>query len=68
MIVFFDFPVEIRKIIYTANLIENLNGKIRKCTKKTNTYSIQMWQLYNLFIWFLEKHKNNGCSQLDAGT
>lgn len=31
--VFFDFPVEIRKIIYTTNLIENLNGKIRKHTK-----------------------------------
>lgn len=31
---FFDFPVEIRKIIYTTNLIENLNGKIRKYTKK----------------------------------
>ena len=31
--VFFDFPVEIRKIIYTTNLIENLNGKIRKYTQ-----------------------------------
>lgn len=31
--VFFDFPAEIRKIIYTTNLIENLNGKIRKYTK-----------------------------------
>lgn len=31
--VFFDFPVEIRKIIYTTNLIDNLNGKIRKYTK-----------------------------------
>lgn len=31
--VFFDFPVDIRKIIYTTNLIENLNGKIRKYTK-----------------------------------
>jgi transposase-like protein len=30
---FFEFPVEIRKIIYTTNLIENLNGKIRKYTK-----------------------------------
>ncbi|MFV0588043.1 IS256 family transposase, partial [Bacteroides reticulotermitis] len=30
---FYDFPVEIRKIIYTTNLIENLNGKIRKYTK-----------------------------------
>ena len=31
--IFFDFPIEIRKIIYTTNLIENLNGKIRKYTK-----------------------------------
>ena len=30
---FFDFPVEVRKIIYTTNTIENLNGKIRKYTK-----------------------------------
>jgi putative transposase len=30
---FFGFPVEIRKIMYTTNLIENLNGKIRKYTK-----------------------------------
>lgn len=30
---FFDFPIEIRKIIHTTNLIENLNGKIRKYTK-----------------------------------
>jgi len=27
------FPVEIRKIIYTTNLIENLDVKIRKYTK-----------------------------------
>lgn len=31
--VFFEFPIEIRRIIYTTNLIENLNGKIRKYTK-----------------------------------
>ncbi|MBK6644093.1 MAG: IS256 family transposase [Bacteroidetes bacterium] len=30
---FLSFPVEIRKIIYTTNVIENLNGKIRKYTK-----------------------------------
>lgn len=30
---FFEFPVEIRSIIYTTNIIENLNGKIRKYTK-----------------------------------
>ncbi|WP_423819884.1 IS256 family transposase [Salinimicrobium sp. TIG7-5_MAKvit] len=31
--VFYEFPLEIRRIIYTTNLIENLNGKIRKYTK-----------------------------------
>ena len=31
--VFLEFPIEIRQIIYTTNLIENLNGKIRKYTK-----------------------------------
>ena len=35
---FFDFPVEIRKIIYTTNLIENLNGKIRKYTKNKMSF------------------------------
>lgn len=33
LILFLEFPLEIRKIIYTTNLIENLNGKIRKYTK-----------------------------------
>ena len=36
--VFFDFPIEIRTIIYTTNLIENLNGKIRKYTKTKMSY------------------------------
>ena len=33
LIAFFLFPLELRNIIYTTNLIENLNGKIRKYTK-----------------------------------
>ncbi len=32
--VFFDFPLEIRKIIYTTNLIENLNRTFRKNIKR----------------------------------
>ena len=35
---FFDFPPEIRRIIYTTNLIENLNGKIRKYTKSKMSF------------------------------
>ena len=36
--VFFDFPLEIRKIIYTTNIIENLNGKIRKYTRNKMSF------------------------------
>ena len=38
LIVFFQFPLEIRKIIYTTNLIENLNVKIRKYTKSNLSF------------------------------
>jgi transposase-like protein len=34
---YFDYPIEIRRIIYTTNIIESLNSTIRKYTKmKTN--------------------------------
>jgi transposase-like protein len=33
-----SFPLEIRKIIYTTNIIENLIGKIRKYTKNKLSY------------------------------
>lgn len=36
---FFDFPMEIRSMIYTTNIIENLNGKIRKIHESENVFS-----------------------------
>ena len=36
---FFDFPIEIRRIIYTTNTIEGLNRGIRKYTKTKIQYS-----------------------------
>ncbi len=35
---FFEFPAEIRRIIYTTNIVENLNGKIRKYTKNKMSF------------------------------
>lgn len=35
---YFDFPVEIRKIIYTTNAIESLNSTIRKYTKTKTVF------------------------------
>ncbi|PUZ23445.1 hypothetical protein DCC81_19280 [Chitinophaga parva] len=39
----FDFPLEIPQVIYTTNLIENLNGKIRKYTKNKLFFPTSMW-------------------------
>jgi transposase-like protein len=39
---YFDFPVEIRKIIYTTNIIENLNRGIRKYTKTKSLFPDDM--------------------------
>ncbi|WWV63641.1 transposase [Mycoplasmopsis felis] len=40
LVTFFNFPKEIRKLIYTTNIIENLNRNIRKITKtKTSCVS-----------------------------
>lgn len=35
---FFNFPKELRKLIYTTNAIENLNRNIRKLTKNKNGF------------------------------
>ena len=35
---FFDYPIEIRTLIYTTNIIENLNGKIRKYTNNKMSF------------------------------
>jgi len=35
---FFDFPLEIRRIIYTTNVIESLNSTIRKYTKTKTVF------------------------------
>lgn len=36
--IFLDFPIEIRKIVYTTNLIENLNGQVRKYTRNKMSF------------------------------
>jgi transposase-like protein len=36
--VFFDYPPEIRKVIYTTNAIESLNASLRKVTKTRRSF------------------------------
>lgn len=55
--VFFDFPVEIRTIIYTTNLIENLNGKIRKYTKNKLSFPTDEAVMKSVFLALRESTK-----------
>lgn len=55
--VFFDFPIEIRKIIYTTNLIENLNGKIRKYTKNKLSFPTDEAVLKSVYLALMEATK-----------
>ena len=55
--IFFDFPMEIRKIIYTTNLIENLNGKIRKYTKNKMSFPTDDAVLKSAFLAIQEATK-----------
>lgn len=55
--VFFDFPLEIRKIIYTTNLIENLNGKIRKYTKNKMSFPTDEAVMKSVYLSIREASK-----------
>lgn len=47
---FFDFPTEIRTLIYTTNIIENLNGKIRKYTKAKMSFPDDQAVMKSVFL------------------
>ena len=55
--VFFDFPIEIRQIIYTTNLIENLNGKIRKYTKNKLSFPTDDAVMKSVYLALRESSK-----------
>ena len=48
--VFLEYPLEIRKIIYTTNTIENLNGKIRKYTKNKMSFPSDQAVLKSVYL------------------
>ena len=55
--VFFEFPLEIRKIIYTTNIIENLNGKIRKYTKNKLSFPSDQAVMKSVYLALREVTK-----------
>ncbi len=54
---FLQFPVEIRKIIYTTNVIENLNGKIRKYTRNKLSFPTDEALLKSVYLAINESTK-----------
>ncbi|UWV84498.1 IS256 family transposase [Mycoplasmopsis felis] len=50
LVTFFNFPKEIRKLIYTTNIIENLNRNIRKIITKQKLLFQQKNHLWNQYI------------------
>lgn len=65
--VFFDVSVEIRQIIYAANLIETLNGKIRKYTKNKLSFPGDDAVLKSVYLALREASKKNGQCLSETG-
>jgi putative transposase len=47
---FFDYPLEIRRIVYTTNIIESLNRGIRKYTKTKSSFPHDQAALKSVFL------------------
>ena len=54
---FLEFPVEIRKIVYTTNLIENLNGQVRKYTRNKMSFPTDTAVMKSVFLAIKEATK-----------
>lgn len=50
LITFFDFPPEIRRVIYTTNAIESLNSVIRKAIKNRRIFPSDRSALKTIFL------------------
>jgi putative transposase len=54
---FFNYPVEIRTLIYTTNVIENLNGKVRKYTNAKMSFPDDQAVLKSVYLALREISK-----------
>ena len=57
LIAIFDYPPEIRKIIYTTNAIESLNGVIRKLVRKRKLFPSDTAALKVVYLSAMEASK-----------
>jgi transposase-like protein len=57
LIAIFDYPPEIRKVIYTTNAIESLNSVIRKSVRKRKLFPSDMAALKVVYLSAMEASK-----------
>ena len=57
LMTYFDYPVEIRKLLYTTNIIESVNSKLRKATDGKRVFPSDESLLKSLYIVAMELDK-----------
>ena len=55
---FLDFPLEVRKIIYTTNAIESLNARFRAATRRRGHFPDEQAALKVLYLAIRQCEKN----------
>lgn len=55
---FLDFPIEIRKLIYTTNGIESLNARFRQATNRRGHFPTEQAAMKILYLTVLERRPN----------
>lgn len=55
---YFDYPLEIRKLIYTTNIIENLNLNIRKYTKTKTQFPTDNAAIKSIYLACINLEKS----------
>ncbi len=64
--VFFKYPEEIRKTIYTTNIVENVHRQFRKVTKNRSVFPNDD-SLKKMLYWLTEICIKNGLSLSETG-
>ena len=58
MIPFFDYPAEVRRIIYTTNAIESLNSKLRNAVSRRGHFPTDKAVLKLLYLVLRDTSKD----------
>jgi transposase-like protein len=65
---FWDYPMEIRRLIYTTNPIESFNRCLRKVTKNKPTFPSEDALMKSLYLWIRRLEKKWTTKFRDWGT